>query len=105
MGNIAKIASCKCNKQQDQEELDLKKDKIELLKNIENSKREDINNLNDVEYHNQNFNIDNINNCEIVPQLKHNKHPIDIFSDSNNFLYMKEYKIYDFQFYFYYNEF
>ena len=69
MGNIATIASCKCDKQQDHSEMDLNKDKQELLKNRENSKRED-ENLIEAEYQNQNIDIDNINFGEIGIQNK-----------------------------------
>lgn len=69
MGNIASIASCKCNKQQDHSEMDLNKDKQELLKNRENSKKED-ENFNQAEYQQQNINMDNIKFGEVGIQNK-----------------------------------
>lgn len=60
MGNIATIASCKCNKQQDHSEMDLNKDKQELLKDRENSKRENENPVEDG-FLSHNINIDKIN--------------------------------------------
>ena len=83
MGNLATIASCKCNKQQDHSEMDLNKDKQELLKNRENSKRDD-ENFNEAENQKENINIDNIQFAEIGIQNKNANEclvtPGDIYS-------------------------
>lgn len=87
MGNIATIASCKCNKQQDHSEMDLNKDKQELLKNRENSKKDD-ENFNEAEYQNQNINIVNIKFGEIGIQ---NKNPNEcLVTPEDNILKAKE---------------
>lgn len=87
MGNLATIASCKCNKQQDHGEMDLNKDKQELLKNRKNSKQED-ENFNEAEYQNQNINIDNIKFGEIGIQ---NKNPNEsLVTPGDNYLNVKD---------------
>jgi len=78
MGNIAKIASCKCNKQQDQGELDLNKDKQDLLKNYESNKidGEGI----DYDDYQDNCKIDSVKNGDIGAYYKQaNKN--DLFND------------------------
>lgn len=82
MGNIATIASCKCNKQQDHSEMDLNKDKQELLKNRENSKKED-GNINEEEYQDQNINIDNIKFGEVGIQSKNKVNENDVTPGEN----------------------
>ena len=67
MGNIPKYASCICNKQQDKGEMDLNKDKEELLKKFEEKKNHSFD-FHQHEYPNQtsflDFNNSNTNNYD-----------------------------------------
>ena len=88
MGNIANIASCRCNRQQDNSEMDLNKDKQELLKSQENSHRDD-KNFKASEYQNQIIDKDKIKFGEVGFQNK-NEHESIVTPANENFSKARE---------------
>ena len=81
MGNVA---SCRCHKQQDHSEIDLNKDKEELLKNIENNNKLNINHQEEILNTGENRENDKNENTPFDFVKNENSKKIDYTDQSEN---------------------